>query len=119
MSALAKPGATANLSREARPVTQADEGLLKAAGRFIGDEELEAAGSWDKVTAGDHINFKELYTVLNAILCFKERLKGQSVQFVSDSITAVSYLNNMGGPVPRLTALAESIWEVQLTKKIP
>ena len=75
-------------------------------------EELEAAGSWDKITAGDHINFKELYTVLNAILCFKERLKGQSVQFVSDSITAVAYLNNMGGPVPRLTALAESIWEV-------
>ena len=31
----------------------------------------EAAGSWDRIIAGDHINFKELLTLLYALILFQ------------------------------------------------
>ena len=57
-----------------------------------------------------HINFKELLAILYAIICFKERLRNKTVQVLSDSRTAVAYIRNMGGPLPHLSELAETIW---------
>ena len=73
-------------------------------------DNLEAAGAWDLGTAALHINYKELLAILYALICFKKRLRNKTVQILSDSSTAVAYIKNMGGPLPHLSDLAETIW---------
>lgn len=87
-------------------------------GAVCHNTNLEAAGSWDLFTANQHINFKELLAILYAVLCFKSELTGKTVQFLSDSSTAVSYIRNMGGPIKRLSSLAEVIWEKCYSSRI-
>ena len=70
----------------------------------------QASGKWDPSTIQDHINFKELLTVLFALKSFVAQLPGRSVQILSDNVTAVAYVNNMVGHVHELTVLAERIW---------
>ena len=38
--------------------------------------DYKAAGSWDRIIGGDHINFKELLTLLYALICFRDSLCG-------------------------------------------
>ena len=75
-----------------------------------GHAGIEASGSWDPATALEHINYKELLAVLFALKSFTPQLGGKVVQVMSDNATTVAYVNNMGGPVKRLTNLAERIW---------
>ena len=81
-------------------------------------EDFEAAGSWDLGTAAKHINYKELLAILYALICFKSRLKNTTVQVLSDSSTAVAYIKNMGGPLPHLSMLAETIWNYAYQQRI-
>ncbi len=81
-------------------------------------EDRECSGTWDPLTALKHINFKELLTVLFALKSYSPLLQGKSVQLLSDNMTTVAYLNNMGGPVSELTMLAERIWAVALEQQI-
>ena len=62
-------------------------------------DQLEASGIWDCETIYEHINFKELLTVLYALICFKSNLSNKTVQFLCDNSTAVAYVKNMGGPI--------------------
>ena len=56
----------------------------------------------------EHINFKELLTVLYALLCFGEKLRDH-VMVMCYNMTAVAYVRNMGGPISKLSDLAECI----------
>ena len=80
--------------------------------------DLEAAGSWDLLTAAKHINYKELLAILYALICFKQSLRNKTVQVLSDSSTAVAYIKNMGGPFPHFSDLAETIWHYAYQQKI-
>ena len=42
----------------------------------------EASGVWDSEMVKEHINFKELLTVLYALLCFGEKLRDKAVRVV-------------------------------------
>ncbi len=41
-----------------------------------------------------------------------EYLVNKHVQILSDNISAVAYLNHMGGPSPEPSTLAQSLWAV-------
>lgn len=101
-----------------RPITAQVYTDSSGAGWGASYNEVEAAGSWDEITAGDHINFKELLAILYALLCFKNLLRNQAVQFLCDSTTAVSYIRNMGGPISRYSVLAETIWDLAYRNNI-
>jgi hypothetical protein len=79
---------------------------------------IEACGAWDEFVQVEHINYKELLTILYSLICLKDYLKDKTVRFLCDNVTAVSYVNNLGGPIARLCALAESIWAQALSLNI-
>ena len=80
--------------------------------------DKEGSGVWDSDIACEHINFKELLTILYALLCFRDDLQHKSVRILCDNMTAVAYVRNMGGPILKLTDLAESIWAFALQNNI-
>ena len=80
--------------------------------------ESEASGTWSSITAPRHINYKELQAVHFALRSFMSEIAGKSIQILSDNVTTVAYVNNMGGPVCELTALAEAIWATALENSI-
>ena len=77
-------------------------------------DDQEASGVWPPAIAREHINFKELLTILYALLCFKDTIRNTKVRVFSDSVTAVYYVRNMGGPITKLSELAESVWTCAL-----
>lgn len=87
-------------------------------GAGLNNYNLEAAGTWDLQTCKEHINFKELLTILLAIKSFESQIQNRSVQVLSDNSTAVAYVRNLGGPIMKLTKLAESIWATAYKAKI-
>ena len=72
--------------------------------------ESEASGVWPPDIAKEDINFKELLTIFYALFCFKDTIRNTRIQVFCDSVTAVSYVRNMGGPITKLSDLAESVW---------
>ena len=60
-----------------------------------------ASGVWDSEMVKEHINFKELLTVLYALLCFGEKLRDKAVRVMCYNMTAVAYVRNMGGPISK------------------
>ncbi len=70
----------------------------------------QAAGFWNTRMRTRSINYRELMAVLLGLKSFAPQLRGKSVQILSDNITAVAYINHLGGPSADLTALAESLW---------
>ena len=73
---------------------------------------VEASGTWPPDIAQEHINYKELLTFSYALACFKCTVKDKTVEILTDSVTAGAYINNMGGPVPKLSKLAAQIWQL-------
>ena len=62
--------------------------------------------------ASSSINSRELLEVLFAFQTFSDHVKGRSVQVMCDNVTAVAYVNHLGGPGQLLSKLAEAIWAV-------
>ncbi len=71
---------------------------------------LQAMGHWNQRMSQEHSNYRELMAVMMAIQSFSKQLSGLSVQLLSDNITTIAYLNNLGGPKPNLTQLATAVW---------
>lgn len=80
--------------------------------------DKDGSGTWDSDIACEHINFKELLTILYALICFQDDLRNKTVRFFCDNTTAVAYVRNMGGPIAKLSELAESIWAFALKNNI-
>lgn len=69
-------------------------------------------GPWPSSLKNKHINDLELTVIYWALISFSDRLRGQTVQVLSDNTTEVAYLNRQGGTVSRsLCRLAFSVWE--------
>jgi len=77
----------------------------------------QASGAWSPDIVSEHINYKELLAVLFGLQSFSTHVEGQSIEVLSDNVTTVAYINNMGGPVMHLTEVAEWIWRFILEKK--
>lgn len=73
---------------------------------------LEASGLWSIDISYRHSNFRELLAVLMALLSFKHHLKNRHIQLLSDNVTTVAYINQLGGPAPELSQLMTTIWQV-------
>ena len=85
-------------------------------GGVLGDKQ--AAGYWGKKVQYCHTNTREILAILMALRSFETQIKGKSIQILSDNISAVAYLNHMGGPSRELTDIAALIWEFALTRDI-
>lgn len=77
---------------------------------------VSASGTWDQWAGSQHINYRELLTVLLALKSYGPMIQGRHIQVLTDSTTAAAYVNNMGGPVQQLTSLAETIWTEALER---
>lgn len=71
---------------------------------------MEANGYWNKRMTKMSINYRELMAVMLTLISFKHLLKGKNIQVLSDNITTIAYLNNLGGPNAALSQLASAIW---------
>lgn len=71
--------------------------------------EHQAQGFWDHYLAHKHSNYRELYAVLMGLMSFLPLLENKTVQVLSDNVTTVAFLNNMGGSTPDLDQVARKI----------
>ena len=69
-------------------------------------------GRWSIEESEYHINVLELKAILLSIACFKDEFKDKHVKILTDSTTAVNYINNMGGiKSNQCNTIAKKIWE--------
>ena len=73
-------------------------------------DAAEASGLWNPHMLQEHSNVKELMGVLLALRSFRAYVKNKSVQIVSDNIVSVAYINHLGGPCPRLSEIARTVY---------
>ena len=71
---------------------------------------LKAMGFWNERMSHEYSNYRELMAVMMAIQSFRNQLEGRNVQLLSDNITTIAYLNNLGGSEKKLSELATAIW---------
>ena len=57
----------------------------------------EASGTWNKEISFKHSNYRELLTILIVVKSFINQLRNKSVQVLCDNVTAVAYVNHLGG----------------------
>lgn len=79
-------------------------------GAICGNQK--AAGFWSPRVANRPQNAREMTAILTAVHTFGPRLKGKSVQIVTDNISAMAYINHMGGQSRELTEIAKDIWVI-------
>ena len=78
-----------------------------------------AQGRWSDAESKLHINVLELKAILFAISTYKTEFKYQHVRILTDSTTAVNYINNMGGVKSRqCNDEAKETWEICKENKI-
>ena len=76
-------------------------------------------GSWTNQEKVKHINVLELLAVKLAILTFTKTLKVTLIHLQIDNITALSYLQKMGGTKsPELLEISKQIWEYLISRQI-
>lgn len=76
-------------------------------------------GPWPSTLRNKHINYLELLAIYLALMSFSHRLRGRTVQVLSDNSTAVAYLNRQGGMVSTSRCrLAFSLWEFCIRNSI-
>ena len=72
----------------------------------------QIGGKWSTDKTINHINILELKAAFFALQSFFSQTHNTHTQIQIDNITAVSYINNMGGlKSPLLNKLAIEIWE--------
>ena len=69
-------------------------------------EDAMAQGIWTRQESHLSSNQREMLAVLMALRAFLPRIKGHRVLLKSDNATTVAYVNNLGGPVAPLYAIA-------------
>ena len=72
--------------------------------------DAEASGVWSVELQHMPSNYRELMAVHMALLSFKDIVRDKIVQVLSDNVTTVAYLNNLGGHCLELSDLAQAIW---------
>lgn len=69
-----------------------------------------ASGDWNKRISFQSSNEREMLAILVALKAFRPLLLGKRVQVLTDNISAMAYINHMGGPSQSLSKLARAIW---------
>lgn len=77
-------------------------------GAVLGHQQ--AGGDWTPNLSRRSSNYRELLAILLALESFLQDIKGKSIQILSDNITALAYVQHMGGPSVPLTNIARAIW---------
>ena len=78
-----------------------------------------ANGHWNSFEAKYHINFLELKAVFLALRHFAEDLRDKQILLRVDNITALAYINKMGGIKSQgLNQITREIWEWCKNRKI-
>ena len=81
-------------------------------------EGQEAQGIWNFNVSQKSSNYRELLTVLLAMLSLVDMIEKKSLQILSDNVTTVCYINMKGGPSKKLTEIATAIWALAFEKGI-
>ena len=71
---------------------------------------LSASGTWPECISQQPSNYRELLAIILTLGALKQVVKGKCVRILSDNVSAVAYLNHMGGPSIDLSDLAQSLW---------
>lgn len=69
-----------------------------------------ASGDWNTRVSYLTSNEREMLAILMAIKAFATLIRGKRIQVLTDNISAVCYINHMGGPSQSLSKLARAIW---------
>jgi hypothetical protein len=82
------------------------------------NEEQFIQGTWDLMQSEDHINVKELKTLLLGIEKWKDQLSQKEITIKTDNQVAYYYLKKAGGKIDSLNSIARKIWQICLEKDI-
>lgn len=82
-------------------------------------ENQKFGGRWTAEECGYHINILELMAIFFALKALADKITGKHVKILSDSTTAVCYINNMGGiRSDKCNEVSKSIWLFCMAKDI-
>ena len=74
--------------------------------------KLQTGGRWSQTETAHHINYLELLVAFLALQCFAKHSNRITVQIKLDNVTAVTYINKLGGAHSQpLYQLTLTIWE--------
>ena len=80
---------------------------------------ISTGGRWSRQESPYHINCLELLAGSLAVQCFTKNLAKAQVLLLMDNVTAVTYINKMGGThSPILSLLAKNLWDWCLSQNI-
>ena len=82
-------------------------------------EDVNTGGRWSVEESKEHINYLELMAAFLALQSFESKITDKVVLLKLDNVTAVSYINAMGGSRSRsCNALTHKIWQWCISKKV-
>ena len=74
-------------------------------------DDKYTGGRWNETESSNHINFLELLSIFLSLKSFFDNKNSLHIGIKSDNITAVTYINDMGGMAsPLLDKLSSDIW---------
>ena len=85
-------------------------------GVVLGNKTQQTLGFWTWDIAQKWSNYREIMAVYMTLITFKDIVKNQIVQILSDNVATVSYIVCMGGPSQQLTEVANQIWTFAIKK---
>ena len=97
-------------------ITLTTDASLLGWGGFLSSGET-FSGTWDNPDS--HINVLELEAVLLSVKKFLTHIEGKCLKILSDNMTCIHYINNMGGTHSKnLCSLALELWNIFRKHKI-
>ena len=77
-----------------------------------------AQGFWTQDISRQSSNYRELSAVLMSLLAFREKIKGKTIQVLSDNITTVAMINGLGGRIKLLDDITRTIFRFTIQNNI-
>lgn len=87
-------------------------------GVVLGNKTQQTQGFWTQDIAKKCSNYREIMAVYMSLIAFKDIIKNQMVQILSDNVATVSYIVCMGGPSQQLTEVAKRIWDFAIRNNV-
>lgn len=78
----------------------------------------QAQGFWNKRMSYQHSNYREMSAVWLGLISLKQFLMNKTVQVLSDNVTTVAFINNMGGPSQPLNEIARLIHQEAINMNV-
>lgn len=113
-----------NVHRQVRVIDRGNpEVVITTDSSYLGwgfvHDNVTANGRWTSWEKSMHINVLEIKAILFAIKALAQKLAHKHVKILSDSTTAVCYINNMGGcKSVECNDLSKTIWQICIEHSI-